>query len=267
MPTRLIREGLLDSERVCGLTVDARWLFVTICLQADDVGLFDAAPFALMRKAELQRDLGPHLLGVLVDVDLIRLYDSAEFPGKRFGFVPRYGQRLRITRLKHPLPPLALVADDPEASRKIKYLASKMSADGGSLRPEAEVEAEQEKRSKEKEIPSPSRPLVRTPHEKVLKLWSELRPECPQPSIWTPARKRYLSARWKDLSVAEGWRSEEDGLRYFARLFRYCGKSPFLMGKTRAREGKPPFELDLPWLIRPENMLKVIEGFYHRETA
>jgi hypothetical protein len=139
MPTRLIREGLLDSERVCSLPLEARWLFVTVCLMADDIGIFDAAPFALMRKAELQRDLGPNLLSTLADADLIRLYEAG---AKRYGFIPRYGQRLRLRQLRHPLPPAALYADDPEAVRKINDLASRLPAHCRNVRPEAEAEAD-----------------------------------------------------------------------------------------------------------------------------
>lgn len=45
MPNRMIRDGILESEAVLSLPAEARWLYVTTLLSADDVGLFEATPF------------------------------------------------------------------------------------------------------------------------------------------------------------------------------------------------------------------------------
>jgi hypothetical protein len=117
MPARLIRDDMLDSERVQTLPVEARWLFVSIMLSADDVGLFEAGTFRLARKAGI--DVGPcqtHMQS-LVDADLIRLY---MVDGRHLGFVPRFRQKLKIQRTKYPLPPDALMADDADAIEKVR---------------------------------------------------------------------------------------------------------------------------------------------------
>lgn len=103
------------------LPVEARWLYVSILLSADDVGLFEATPFRLARRADVQRNHADKLLAMLADADLVRLY---EVDGKRYGFIPRYGQRLQIKRCRHPHPDMALLHGDEDAINKIKHLAS-----------------------------------------------------------------------------------------------------------------------------------------------
>lgn len=126
MGARLIRDDLLDSERVLNCTPEARWLYVAILLQADDVGLFEATPFKLARKADLNRDRADQMLAELVAQDLIRLYKHA---GKQYGFVPRFKQRLQIKRAKYPLPPTDILHDDDDALKKIKHLTANPTVD------------------------------------------------------------------------------------------------------------------------------------------
>lgn len=120
MANRLIRDDLLTSERVQTLPFEGRWLYLAILLTADDVGLFEVNPFRLAREAAVDFKTIPGLIQALADVDLIRLYEVA---GKRYGFTPRFRQRLQIKRAKHPLPPLALLAGDEDAVSKINNLA------------------------------------------------------------------------------------------------------------------------------------------------
>ena len=122
MPSRLIRDEMLESEAILSLPVEARWFYVTILLSADDVGLFEATAFKLARRADIRRESGEAYLGMLVDAGLVRLY---EVDGKRFGFIPRFRQRLQIKRTRYPVPPLALLQGDDDALNKIKALADK----------------------------------------------------------------------------------------------------------------------------------------------
>jgi hypothetical protein len=118
----MIRDGILESEAVLSLPAEARWLYVTILLSADDVGLFEATPFKLARRADVRRELADRLVQMLADSDLVRLYQVGE---KRYGFIPRFGQRLQIKRIRHAPPPDALLLDEPDTLNKIKHLVSK----------------------------------------------------------------------------------------------------------------------------------------------
>lgn len=157
MPNRLIRDGLLESEAVLSLPVEARWLYVSILLSADDVGLFDATPFRLARRADVRREMADKLVQMLSDVDLIRLY---EVDGKRYGFIPKYGQRLQLRRHKHPVPPMALLQGDSDAIKKINDLGSKSTVNNGESRmgnrsspPESESESESEAKEEKSSPP------------------------------------------------------------------------------------------------------------------
>jgi hypothetical protein len=161
----MIRDGILESEAVLSLPAEARWLYVSVLLSADDIGLFEATPFKLARRADVRRELADKLVQMLADADLVRLY---QVDGKRYGFIPRFGQRLQIKRIKHAAPPDALLSDEPDTLSKIKDLASKTTVDHGCAsagqrkttaaqpsEPEPEPEPEVEGRKKGKEIQAP----------------------------------------------------------------------------------------------------------------
>ena len=122
MPNRLIRDEMLESESILSLPVEARWFYVTILLSADDIGLFEATSFKLARRADIRRESGESMLQMLADVGLVRLY---EVNNKRYGFIPRFRQRLQIKRSKYPAPPKSLILDDVDATNKINDLANK----------------------------------------------------------------------------------------------------------------------------------------------
>ena len=119
MPNRLVRDGLLESEAVLSLTIEARWLYIAICLTADDMGLFEATEFRLARRADLKKEHIQRLLSMLNDVDLIRLYSDGK---KTFGIIPKFRQRLQIKRIKYPIPPESLYIDDEDAVEKFNKL-------------------------------------------------------------------------------------------------------------------------------------------------
>ena len=106
------------------------------------------------------------------------------------------------------------------------------------------------------------------PHRELLALWAEMLPELPQhePEQWNGARADHLRSRWREVATRDGWKSRDDGLVYFRRLFRWVRRSPFLMGqRDPARQGGRPFRLTLEWLVNPANYARVIEGQYHDE--
>jgi len=174
MPSRVIREGLLDSQRYWGVTVEARQLFVHLMLLADDFGLVSLAPVFIRRRcfddAPSQAKVDK-LVEQLVDADLIRIYDYGEGPTAcRYGFLPRFGQRLRMMRCKHPMPPQALFEDDFGAKTKFsqnKHLFEKLSASrrrpADNLRPEVDLEVE----TKRNEVESKTAKTANQPHKSI----------------------------------------------------------------------------------------------------
>ncbi len=116
----------------------------------------------------------------------------------------------------------------------------------------------------------PQRPgLPECPHLEILALWAEVLPAMPQhePDLWRGARADHLRARWRETAVRKGWRSREDGLAYFRRLFAHIGESDFLSGRVRPRDGSRPFVAKLDWVLMPNNWAKVLEGNYNEVAA
>ena len=89
------------------------------------------------------------------------------------------------------------------------------------------------------------------PHEKVVSLYHEILPELARVMKWTKQRHSLLRARWKE-------EPKRQTLDWWRGYFDHVRKSKFLMGENGH------FQANLEWLIRPNNLLKVIEGNYHR---
>lgn len=123
MPYRVIREGLLDSDRYWSLPSDsARLLFIHLLLLADDFGCLNLS-YALLRRRCYDSRRPPENeqieaeLAALEAADLLRRYNTN---GSKYGFIPRFGQRLRRSKLSYPQPPRELWINDEAAA---KFLA------------------------------------------------------------------------------------------------------------------------------------------------
>lgn len=118
MPTRMIREGLLDSERYWSVPDEAQLLFHRLLLLADDFGCLSLTPLFIRRRCFND---GPSdeviatLLDQLARADLLRPYQVGD---ARYGFIPRYRQRLQRMTLKHPVPPIETLQGDEDAQQK-----------------------------------------------------------------------------------------------------------------------------------------------------
>jgi hypothetical protein len=299
MPNRIIRDALLDSERYHGVDLRARLAFLELLLNADDFGLLPLSDVFLKRHCTAfdgcSSAVIDTILSSLADVDLLRVYtvslsasrkDGLPVSGAaRYGFIPRFGNRPRSAKPKWPAPPAGL------GFNEIKDLPPEMhsgrSADAQQLRTNvAETVFEDEDETVLKTIDlavdapfppgnEPQQPAVVTtqvepkaipcPHLGVLNLWAEVLPTMPRhnPDLWTGTRAAHLRARWKETAALKGWKGADDGLAYFRKLFLFVGRSDFLMGRSRPGPNRSaPFEVELSWLVNPQNWAKVHEGKY-----
>lgn len=97
------------------------------------------------------------------------------------------------------------------------------------------------------------------PHQAIIDLYHQTLPTGRQVRIWNDTRKAKLRARWKE-------DPKRQSLDWWGKFFSYIGESDFLTGKA-ASTNRPPFELDLEWIVSPTNFVKIVEGKYHREVA
>lgn len=115
MPNRVIRDGLLDSDRYWSVSIEAQRMFWHMLLLADDYGCMSASATFLRRRCfndPPSHEKVAKLLNELQDVDLVRLY---EHDRACYAFIPRFRQRLQLRKLKHPRPPEAMYQDDAYA--------------------------------------------------------------------------------------------------------------------------------------------------------
>jgi len=96
------------------------------------------------------------------------------------------------------------------------------------------------------------------PHGDIIAAYHRMLPSLIRVREWTPERQKILRSRWRE-------KPERQTLAWWEDYFAYVGKSDFLMGRTDGRQG--PFECDLEWLVRPKNLVKVIEGKYENKAA
>ena len=106
MPTRLIREGILASERIASLSWEAEVFYRRLMSVADDYGLYDARP-AILRSA-----LYPLQLEKMSECNIQRCLAACEAAGlillfarngKSFLQIRDFGQQIK-SKPKYPLP-------------------------------------------------------------------------------------------------------------------------------------------------------------------
>lgn len=270
---------MLDSEAVLSVPVEARWLFVTIMLSADDVGLFEATEFRLGRRADVGRDSVGRLMQMLADVDLIRLY---VVDGKRYGFIPRFRQRVQIKSTRHPLPPRQLMLDDSDATKKINDLASETTVgapvgsgcatDGHPSEAEAEAKERQPGQKNSSSSPTPRRQKSATglvvpncPVESVVAAYHEVLPEWPRARVLREPRRKAIKALWTWVLTStktDGARraeSVDQGVQWFRAYFERARANDFLMGRTSRSAEHADWQPDIDYLCSDKGLKQVIE--------
>ena len=207
-------------------------------------------------------DLEPKSAKALVMIWLIASENDGELPKLR-----DLAFRLRITQteLEHIVSTLSHWLDQGD----IKPISSRYQVDA----PETETETETEMnmaKTGDAVLSPQSQPAdangVQTsllagecPHRDILALYHEILPSACQVRDWTPARSIALRTRWRE-------DAKRQNLDWWRRFFTYVSESDFLMGRTSS-PGRKPFLLDIDWLLKSANFVKVREGKYHEQEV
>jgi hypothetical protein len=172
----MIREGLLDSERYAQLSDQGKLFFHHILLLADDFGCLSLSPAYLRRRCFYD---GPSneriakLICELADADMLRPY---EVDRRALAFIPKFGQRMRIDKLKYPPPPPVFYADDSEALNKFNKLTSKMPdkclTNDGQMPVKCPPEVEVKLNRKEVEVKRSEETITALPGSRSLYEWA-----------------------------------------------------------------------------------------------
>lgn len=107
MPSRIIREGWLDSETIDQLSAEDERFFLRLCLKADDYGRFSANPFLLKSalyplKDDVRTTDVSRWLAACEKAGLVRCYTHGHKP---YLEIFKFGQRTRAESSKYPEPP------------------------------------------------------------------------------------------------------------------------------------------------------------------
>lgn len=97
------------------------------------------------------------------------------------------------------------------------------------------------------------------PQQKIIEAYHRHLPMGRQVREWTPARSQALRARWRE-------KPQRQNLEWWDRFFAYVAKSDFLTGKVSSPRRRP-FDLSLDWLVKAENLAKVVEGAYENDEV
>lgn len=235
MPTRIVREGILTSERVNALSPNAELFYRRLMSVADDHGRYSANPTQLraycypLKLDSVKEDSIKKHLAECVDAGLIVLYTVA---GKQYLQVLDFGQRIN-GKSKYPEP----CGDSPGIPGDFRLGGGGGGGvdggGGGGGRAEAPA----------------------CPHQAIVDLYHELLPANPRVKVWNEERQANLRARWRE-------DPKRQSLDYWRRFFEHVSASEFLTGRAAGKDRRP-FFADLGWLVLPSNFVKVIENKYH----
>lgn len=136
MPSRMVREGLLDSDPLRAAGELAEVLFTRLMLVADDYGRFDGRVTVICRRCwplggPSESDVEGRL-SALVREGLVSLYQVG---GKPFICIPKFNQRLR---LKNP----SKFPDPREIPSPDGRLSGECPSDGGQMMAEVKAKSE-----------------------------------------------------------------------------------------------------------------------------
>jgi hypothetical protein len=276
---RTIKPEFPQSESMGRISRDARLLFIQLWTLCDDEGRARASSRML---ASL---LYPY------DHDAPRLIEDWMTELEREGCVKRYQSNknnyLQVlswsTHQKIDKPSRSKISPFAEDSRTLAEDSPKTrevsSEDQGSrikegtkdrrteeLSPSASLQAHSSADAEEltsSPVTNANGSTPDCPYQAIAEAYHQELPELPSIVVMTPARKRSLQARWREVCTAEHL-DVAAGITFFRDYFRRIRQSDFLLGKAPPKKpGERTFRADFDWIFNPANFIKIVEGRYH----
>lgn len=266
MPTRVVRDGILTSERVNSLSPHAELFYRRLMSVVDDYGRF-SANLTLLRAScyplkldSVKEDSIKKHLAEAEGAGLIVLYTVA---GKAYLEMQDFGQRVQ-SKSKFPEPPGCIDEIPPttDAHQDSTVIHGDQQKKTALVGDGVEVEVG---------TSMPSSPAMQCPVQAIVDAYHELMPDNPRLRVLNDARRKTIAARWKEASRMSikpfGYSTQSDGIRAWREFFAVCNESAFLTGKKTPGPGRDrPFIADLDFLMTPAKFAKCLENYYHREV-
>jgi uncharacterized protein YdaU (DUF1376 family) len=103
------------------------------------------------------------------------------------------------------------------------------------------------------------------PHRELLNLWAKHLPHLTQPRSWEGTRQANMRQRWIQAGKPsayspEGYKTTEDGIKWWDSFFGYIANDTSLANgfESQGRTWRP----DLEWVVNATNFQKIIDGKY-----
>lgn len=244
MPNRVLREGILTSERVNALNWPEEVFYRRLMSVVDDYGRYYATPM-LLRAACYPLHLNKvsdsdieKWLTACVNAALVRVYPAKD--GKRYLEMRDFKQQVRAKESKFPPAICKCSADATQMSSKCEACAH---LDGDV------VEGEDDSSSARKRTPQ-------CPTLEIIDLYHTVAPRLRQMRIIADKTQAAIAARWRQDSRFQS-------LEFWKWFFEYCNENRFLSGQSEPRPGAAkPFHADLAWIVTASHFADILNEKY-----
>lgn len=246
MPSRIIREGILTSERINKLSIGAELFYRRLMSVVDDYGRYFAHPSILraacfpLKVDEIKESDVKKWLGECNDAKLVTIYN-----GDKYLQIVDFNQKTR-TKSKFPQPADILPAKCPQDAGKMPSLGGGVCegedgfvCEGVSVGGEPVVEV----------VETETLTTWKTESGKIAEIfeeWNKLEGMTHAVQL-SDKRRHMISARLKEPFFVENWR---------AAMTR-CQQSAFCRGQNNRG-----WKADIEWFARQDVVARIMEGKY-----
>jgi hypothetical protein len=273
MPVRILREGILTSERVALLSWPEEVFYRRLMSVVDDFGryfaqvtLLRAACYPLQLDKVSDSDVGKWLLAT-EKAGLVRVYPAQD--GKRYVELLNFKQQVRAKASKFPGP-----ASDCQAAAQ--QLLSNCLADAKQMIATAHLDGdgdgdgddfEEADASSSSAGPTKKRAAktANCPVAEIVGAYHEVLPEWPRAKVMLDARVKAIKAMWRWVMTStksDGLRraeTAEQGMEWFRQYFARVRANDFLMGRTPRSADHANWRPDIDYLMTDRGLKQVIE--------
>lgn len=246
MPTRYLKPGIRDSERIEAVSsADAEILYYRLLITVDDFGRSDARPMMVKSacfpiRLRATADKCMQWMQELEQSGLLFMY---QVDGKPYLQITKWDNKARSQVSKYPDPPVTVC--NPRAVADIPFTSLPGTGTGTGTGTSANADV--------------SKPTVSPcPHLEIIALYAKHLPQGRQVNgeLWSGTRAKHLQARWRE-------NPKRQSLEFWDKFFKFCAESDFLAGRVNPKPGQKPFQVSLDWIIEPGNFVKIYEGAYN----
>ena len=267
---RTIKPEFFTSSDILELTPLARLFYIALWCESDREGLLNWSPKTLKFRYLPGDDIEvEEIAEELIGAGLIVIFTCED--GKELASIPSFKSHQVINNREA----------DSVLDRRVKAALPRVKAEGkegreGKGKEGKEEEAiasvtSDEELSNDDLLSKPQENQLKCPVGHIVDAYHAAMPLNPQVKVLSDARKKTISARWKEAAVMTakpfGYSTVADGLKAWKEFFEICSESLFLTGRAKAQHGKPPFLADIDFLMSPSGFVSALENKYHRDAA